>query len=111
MQHEAGIETSNTHKNSGATIVQLVRRRGLLIAAFILVLSLSACLGLSDASKRYNSGVELLEEGRYEEAIAEFDLAVFLDGSIAAAFYNRAPASLGAGKGRVLDSSVGWPLV
>ena len=46
-----------------------------MIAAFILVLSLAAGLGLSDASKRYNSGVELLEEGRYDDAIAVFDLA------------------------------------
>ena len=28
--------------------------------------------------------------GRYEEAIAEFDLALFSDGSMAAAFHNRA---------------------
>ena len=30
--------------------------------------------------------------GRYEEAIAEFDLALFSDGSMAAAFHNRALA-------------------
>ena len=102
MQQEAGIETSNTHKNGAAAAVQRGFqwgvRRGLLIAAFILVLSLAACLGLSDASKRYNSGVVLLEEGWYEEAIAEFDLALFLDGSMTAAFYNRALAQQRTGR-------------
>ena len=33
-----------------------------------------------------------MDEGTYEEAIAEFDLALFSDGSMAAAFHNRALA-------------------
>ena len=33
-----------------------------------------------------------MDEGRHEEAIAEFDLALFSGGSVAAAFHNRALA-------------------
>ena len=33
-----------------------------------------------------------MDKGRYEEAIAEFNLALFSDGSMAAAFHNRALA-------------------
>ena len=33
-----------------------------------------------------------MDEGRYEEAIAEFNLALFSDGSMATAFHNRALA-------------------
>jgi lipoprotein NlpI len=63
-----------------------------LIIAVILTVGLAACLGLSDADKRYNSGVMLFDEDRFEEAIAEFDLALLLDGSMAEAFHNRALA-------------------
>jgi tetratricopeptide (TPR) repeat protein len=64
----------------------------ILSIAAVTVLGLATCLGLSDAEKRFNSGTELMDEGRYEEAIAEFDLALFSDGSVAAAFHNRALA-------------------
>jgi len=64
----------------------------ILSIATVTILGLAACLGLSDAEKRFNSGTELMDEGRYEEAIAEFDLTLFSDGSMAAAFHNRALA-------------------
>ena len=67
-------------------------RRIILSIAAVTVLGLATCLGRSDAEKRFNSGTELMDEGRYEEAIAEFDLALFSDGSMAAAFHNRALA-------------------
>ena len=57
----------------------------------------TACFGLSEADKRYNTGVELLEEGRFEEAVTEFDQAIILDESSAAAFHNRALAKEYAG--------------
>ena len=72
--------------------------RGLLVMMPLLILSLAACLGLSDADKSYNSGVKLLDEGKFEEAIAEFDNAIVLDGSLAAAFHNRALAKESAGR-------------
>ena len=71
------------------------------MAAFILViglvLGLSACIGPTDAEKRFNDGVALLEAGRFEEAIATFDLALFLDGTLAVAFHNRALAKQQSG--------------
>lgn len=72
--------------------------RGLLVMTPLLILGLAACVGLSDADKSYNSGVKLLEEGMFEEAIAEFDNAIVLDGSLAAAFHNRALAKESAGR-------------
>ena len=60
--------------------------QGLLFVPAVLVLGLAAFFGLSYAVKRYNSGVELLEEGRFEEAIAEFDNALHLDDSLSAEF-------------------------
>ena len=66
--------------------------RALPIIAAVLVLSLAACFGLSESEKRYNSGVTLLQEERFEEAIAELDQAILLDDSSAAAFHNRALA-------------------
>ena len=67
-------------------------RQGLLILSAVLILGLAACLGLSDSDRRYNSGVKLLEEGFYQEAIAEFDLAIFTNVSYAPAYHNRALA-------------------
>ena len=41
----------------------------MLLAA--LTLALLGCLGLTGAENHYNAGVELYEQGRLEEAIAE----------------------------------------
>ncbi len=67
-------------------------RQGLLILSSVLILGLAACLGLSDPVRRYNSSVKLLEEGFYQEAITEFDLAIFTKLSYAPAYHNRALA-------------------
>ncbi len=67
------------------------KSRSLVVAATLLLI-LTACFGLSEADKHYNSGVDLLKEGRFQEALAEFDQALLLDGSLAAAFHNRALA-------------------
>ena len=54
-------------------------RRIILSIAAVTVLGLATCLGLSDAEKRFNSGTELMDEGRYEEAIADLDHVVEID--------------------------------
>ena len=72
--------------------------RGLLFVAAVLVLGLAAFFGLSDADKRYNNGVELLEEGRFEGAIAEFDNAILLEDSLSVAFHNRELAKESTGR-------------
>ena len=73
-------------------------QRALFMIAATLILGLTACFGLSDADKRYGRGVDLLEEGRFDEAIAEFNQAIVLDASMAAAFHNRALAHERTGK-------------
>ena len=58
----------------------------------LLVVAIAACGGLSDADKQYNRGVDLLRESRFEEAIAAYDGAIRLDGTLAVAYHNRALA-------------------
>lgn len=62
-----------------------------LITIFIL-----ACL--SEAQQRSHAGVELAEEGRREEAIAEYDAAIRLNPQIADAYYNRGVAYANLGE-------------
>jgi len=81
----------------------------ILSIATVTVLGLAACLGLSDAEKRFNSGTELMDEGRYEEAIAEqrtgslssaikdYTRSIELDPELALASQNRASAYLDPG--------------
>lgn len=63
------------------------------IAAAMLVASLAllgaACSGTSEATEHNNRGVELLNDGKWEEAIAELDMAIELDPSSAKAYNNR----------------------
>ena len=76
-------------------------RPGILVVALLptLVLALSACGGgLSEADKHYNVGVELWEEGRLEEAIAEYDEAIRLDPQDAVAQYSRGNFYLNLGQ-------------
>ncbi len=47
---------------------------------------------LSEAEEHYNKGVDLHNEGRYADAIAEYTKAIELDGKLANAFWNRAVA-------------------
>ena len=60
--------------------------------AAVSLLALAACVGLSEAEERYNAGVDLQEEGRLLEAIAEYDEAIRLDPELAGAYVNRGAA-------------------
>lgn len=64
----------------------------LLIVAIALVLPLvlPACAGLSEANKHYNAGLEFQEQGRLQEAIAEYDEAIRLNPEYTLAYANRA---------------------
>ncbi len=64
----------------------------ILPVAAVTVLGLAARLGLSDAEKRFNSGTELMDEGRYEEAIADLDRVVEIDPIYAKIYLVRASA-------------------
>ena len=64
----------------------------ILSIAAVTVLGLAACLGLSDAEKRFNSGTELMDEGRYEEAIPDLDRVVEIDPTYAKTYLVRASA-------------------
>lgn len=64
----------------------------ILPVAAVTVLGLAARLGLSDAEKRFNSGTELMDEGRYEEAIADLDRVVEIDPTYAKIYLVRASA-------------------
>ena len=60
-------------------------------------LGLLGC-GLSEAEKHYNAGAELQEQGRLEEAIAEYDQAIRLDPQYVLAYFNRGVAYHGLGE-------------
>jgi len=47
---------------------------------------------LTEAEKRYNAGVNLSRQGRWEAAIAEYDEAIRLDTQVATTFFNRGSA-------------------
>ena len=64
----------------------------ILPVAAVTVLGLAARLGLSEAEKRFNSGAELMDEGRYEEAIADLDRVVEIDLTYAKTYLVRASA-------------------
>ena len=64
----------------------------ILPVAAVTVLGLAARLGLSDAEKRFNSGTELMDEGRYEEAIADLDRVVEIDPTYGKTYLVRASA-------------------
>ena len=59
------------------------------LLALINFVVLPACGGLSEAEQHYNAGVELQEQGRLEEAIAEYDEAIRLDPQDADVYNNR----------------------
>ncbi len=62
-----------------------------LVLAFVAIAS--ACGGgQSEAEKHSNRGIELIEEGRYEEAIGELDEAIELDADLAVAYVSRGAA-------------------
>ena len=56
----------------------------------LLVISCSESIGgPSEAEERFNSGVNLQEQGRLEEAIGEYDKTIRLDSQHASAYNNR----------------------
>ena len=69
-------------------------RLSLLMTAVLLVAGLAVVLSgcLSEAGQHHNAGVELQEQGRLEEAIAEYDEAIHLDPKYALAYSNRGSA-------------------
>jgi len=51
----------------------------LLLAASLSFLALAAACSDPSAESHFEAGVELDEEGRFEEAIAEYDESILLD--------------------------------
>lgn len=49
----------------------------------------AACMGESQAELHNSAGVRLGNQGKYEEAVAEFDQAIRLDPELALGYYNR----------------------
>ena len=78
------------------------------VAAFSALAVLSAaCSGsLSEAEQHYNAGVENSEAGRWNEAKAEYDVAIDLDPDFTIAYVNRSGAhySLGNCDGALADA-------
>ena len=70
----------------------------ILAVAAVTVLGLAARLGLSDAEKRFNSGTAMMDEGRYEEAIADLDHVVEIDPTYAKTYLVRASAQAKLGR-------------
>jgi len=68
---------------------RVIRRPIFLLVSTVLI-ALVACFGLSESDEHYNAGVNLIKEKKYAEALAEFDQAVLLDDSSAAAYHNQA---------------------
>ena len=71
----------------------------ILPVAAVTVLGLAARLGLSDTEKRFNSGTELMDEDRCEEAIADLDRVVEIDPTYAKTYLVRASAQAKLGLG------------
>ena len=63
----------------------------LMVAALVVEAVWAPGPGLSEADKRYNAGVELQLQGRFEEAVSEFDEAMRLDPEYdnSALYFNR----------------------
>ena len=55
----------------------------------VLALALSGCGGLTEAEEHFKAGVKLQEQGRFEEAIAEYDEAIRLNPQNGQAYDNR----------------------
>ncbi len=71
------------------------------ILAMVLLLVLAPLLGcgsLSKAEKHFNTGGELYDQGRLEEAIAEYDEAIRLDPQLTLAYNNRAATYVNLGQ-------------
>ncbi len=62
----------------------------LLVLVLVLTLGLSACGSISEAEEHFSAGVQLQDQERWEEAIAEYDEAIRLDSEFFEAYNNRA---------------------
>lgn len=72
------------------------------LVIFLLVVTLSstfACCGggVSEAEQHYNAGVDLYDQGRFSEAIVEFNEAIELEPEMAEAYCNRGAAYIQLG--------------
>jgi len=63
-----------------------------LLSLLISTLILSACGGVTEAERYYNTGVAFQEQGRHQDAIAQYDEAIRLDQNYAWAYINRGTA-------------------
>ena len=71
----------------------------LIVALSAVALFAAACgLGLSEAEQRYNAGLEHHEEGRWAEAITEYDAAIESDATLAVAYAGRAGVRMEIGE-------------
>jgi len=89
------ISLFNNHRTASSLESPLylsVWRRLIRPVAAVTVLGLAARLGLSDAEERFNSGTELMDEGMYEEAIADLDRVVEIDPTYTKTYLVRASA-------------------
>ena len=69
-------------------------RPSLLSVVLLVALALAspACRGSNKADRHYNLAVQLHQQGRFEQAIAEYDQAIRIDPRLAVAYVNRGGA-------------------
>ena len=69
-------------------------RPSLLLVVLLVALALAspACRGSNKADRHYNLAVQLHQQGRFEQAIAEYDQAIRIDPRLAVAYVNRGGA-------------------
>ncbi len=68
----------------------------LLLFTSALILPIYGCV--SESESHYNAGAELHEQGRWEEAIAEYNKAIELDPNLAIVYNNRGAAYFETGQ-------------
>ena len=67
-------------------------KRVVTVLSVALVMVLSGCGNAGEAEKHYQAGLRLQEQGRLDEAIAEYDQAITLNPESAEAYYYRGNA-------------------
>ena len=77
------------------------------LGAILIVLGASCDGSSNEAENHYNAGVELQEQGRAEDAIAEYDQAILLDPRYAVAYINRAVVYTILGKDAEAEKNIG----
>ena len=68
------------------------------VTAILTTLLLAACGGGSGAERYFDTGVDFHEQGRLEEAIAQYDEAIIRDPQHVGAYVNRSAAYLDLGE-------------